>query len=202
VARRRAIKGELPIPRKRPYRPDSPDANGSSERRRDPHSTAPDQERAYLVAVETRESAGMSTEESMRELARLVRTAGGTVVGSAIQRRPRPDPATYVGSGKLDEVKAERPSSHYTMVVFDDPLSPSQQLNLEKTLEVKVLDRSALILDIFARRARGRRRSRSSSRSTSTCCRVCAASGSTSSAWRARSAPAVPVRRSSKPTAG
>lgn len=98
----------------------------------------------------------MATEESVRELGRLVRTAGGRVVGQSIQRRLRPDPATYIGSGKLDEVKEARERSGYSMVVFDDPLSPSQQLNLERALEVKVLDRSALILDIFARRARTR----------------------------------------------
>ncbi len=98
----------------------------------------------------------MSTEESVRELARLVRTAGGRVVGETVQRRPRPDRATYIGAGKVDEVKAARETTGYTMVVFDDPLSPSQQLNLEKALDVKVLDRSALILDIFASRAKTR----------------------------------------------
>ncbi len=98
----------------------------------------------------------MTTEESMRELARLVRTAGGWVVGSAVQRRPHPDPAYYLGTGKLEEVVAQREALDYTMVVFDDALSPSQQFNLERALGVKVLDRSALILDIFARRARTR----------------------------------------------
>ena len=98
----------------------------------------------------------MSTEESLRELGRLVRTAGGSVVGSTTQRRRSPDPATYIGSGKVDEIVERREASGYTMVVFDDALSPSQQLNLEKTLAVKVLDRSALILDIFASRARTR----------------------------------------------
>ncbi|MCA9850165.1 MAG: GTPase HflX, partial [Dehalococcoidia bacterium] len=88
----------------------------------------------------------MSTEESMRELGRLVRTAGGWVVGSATQRRPHPDPAHYIGSGKLEEITERREELDYSMVVFDDQLSPSQQFNLERMLGVKVLDRSALIL--------------------------------------------------------
>jgi len=98
----------------------------------------------------------MTTEESMRELARLVRTAGGWVAGSTTQRRPHPDPAHYIGSGKLEEIVAQREEYDYSLVVFDDALSPTQQLNLERTFGVKVLDRSALILDIFASRARTR----------------------------------------------
>jgi GTP-binding protein HflX len=98
----------------------------------------------------------MTAQESLRELARLVRTAGALVVGQTLQRRPHPDPATYVGSGKLDEVREARERTGYTLVVFDEQLSPAQQLRLESALEVKVLDRSALILDIFASRARTR----------------------------------------------
>jgi len=98
----------------------------------------------------------MSVDESLLELGRLVRTAGGTVVATTTQRRRSPDPATYIGSGKIDAIKSERSATDYTMVVFDDALSPSQQLNLEGVLGVKVLDRSALILDIFASRARTR----------------------------------------------
>jgi GTPase len=103
-----------------------------------------------------RQPGAMSLDESMRELARLVRTAGGTVVGTTTQRRARPAPATFVGSGKIEEIVAARGTTKYTMVVFDDALTPSQQLNVEKALGVKVLDRSALILDIFASRARTR----------------------------------------------
>src|SRR3970282_1612271 len=65
-------------------------------------------------------------------------------------------PATYIGKGKLEEIVAERQASDYTLVVFDDELSPSQQRNLENALGVKVLDRTALIIDIFARRAQTR----------------------------------------------
>ena len=98
----------------------------------------------------------MSPRESLRELARLARTAGATVVGQTMQRRHRPDPATYIGSGKLDEVVAARADVDYSVVLFDEQLTPGQQLRLEQTLQVKVLDRSALILDIFASRARTR----------------------------------------------
>ncbi|PKN79000.1 MAG: GTPase HflX [Chloroflexi bacterium HGW-Chloroflexi-9] len=95
----------------------------------------------------------MSVADSLLELGRLVETAGGIVVGSTTQRRASPDPAHYIGAGKVDEIVEQREALDYTMVIFDDPLSPSQQLNLEQTLGVKVLDRSALILDIFASRA-------------------------------------------------
>jgi len=98
----------------------------------------------------------MPLNESLRELSRLIRTAGGSVVGTSIQRRQKPDPATYIGIGKLEEIAKARKASKYNMVVFDEPLSPSQQLNIENILEVKVLDRSALILDIFASRAHTR----------------------------------------------
>jgi len=98
----------------------------------------------------------MSAQDSLTELARLVRTAGGWVVGETTQRRDHPDPATYIGSGKLEEVQRAREETGYTLVVFDEQLSPAQQLRLESALKVKVLDRSALILDIFASRARTR----------------------------------------------
>ena len=120
------------------------------------HQTASTQERAFLVGVDRGAREGMALDESMLELGRLVDTAGGTVVGTMTQRRVKIDPATYIGSGKLDEIVAERESTKYTLVVFDDALSPSQQLNLENALKVKVLDRSALILDIFAARAQTR----------------------------------------------
>ena len=124
------------------------------------HSTARVRERALLVAVETRRNgarrSGWDSERSLDELAQLVRTAGGTVAGRAVQRLDSPHPAHYVGAGKLAEIVAQRESSGYTMVVFDDELSPTQQRNLERKLDVKVLDRTALILDIFAMRARTR----------------------------------------------
>jgi GTP-binding protein HflX len=102
---------------------------------------------------------GWHAEESVEELALLAETAGAEVVGRAIQRMNAPHPATYIGKGKLEEIRALRErdgDDAYTMVVFDDELSPSQQLKLEDALKVKVLDRTALILDIFAMRARTR----------------------------------------------
>lgn len=112
------------------------------------------------MAVESRRdgrrSARWDTERSLEELAELVRTAGGRVVGQAVQKLDAPSPAHYVGPGKLDEIVSRRSATGYTMVVFDDELSPSQQRNLERALKVKVLDRTALILDIFAMRARTR----------------------------------------------
>ena len=124
-------------------------------------ATAPEQERAYLVSLDHGQNGVMTADESMRELARLARTAGATVVGQAFQRRNRPSPGTYIGSGKLEQVKAAREESDYSLVIFDEQLAPAQQLHLESALSseahpVKVLDRSALILDIFASRARTR----------------------------------------------
>jgi GTP-binding protein HflX len=120
-------------------------------------STAPVSERAYLVAVQRRgQREGLDAEDSLDELALLAHTAGAELAGRAVQRMDSPHPATYIGKGKLDEVVAEREAAGYTMVVFDDELSPSQQRNLENALGVKVLDRTALIIDIFARRAQTR----------------------------------------------
>src|SRR4051794_18636061 len=121
------------------------------------HRTAPEAERAYLVAVEVRgNKASLDAEASLDELALLAHTAGADVAGRAVQRMDRPNPALYIGKGKLEEIVAVRDDTDYTMVVFDDELSPSQQRNLENALGVKVLDRTALIIDIFAKRARTR----------------------------------------------
>lgn len=95
-----------------------------------------------------------TTEESMRELAELVDTAGGEVVGEMVQNRPNPDAGTYFGEGKLEELKTAVQSLEATLVVFDDELSPVQLRNISDNLGVRVLDRSMLILDIFAMRAK------------------------------------------------
>jgi GTP-binding protein HflX len=119
------------------------------------HSTAPTPERAFLVAVQLRnQSAGLDADASLDELALLAYTACAEVVGRSVQRLESPHPAHYVGKGKLEEIIEARDDTGYTMVIFDDELSPSQQRNLEDALKVKVLDRTALIIDIFARRAR------------------------------------------------
>ncbi|HEX3068080.1 MAG TPA: GTPase HflX [Thermoanaerobaculia bacterium] len=95
-------------------------------------------------------------EEHLAELEKLIETAGGTVVDRVFAKRPRPDPATYVGSGKAEQIKTLVKASGAKLIVFDDDLSPAQARNLEKITEVKVIDRSGLILDIFAGRARSR----------------------------------------------
>ncbi len=95
-------------------------------------------------------------ERSLDELADLVRAAGGEVVGRSLQRKASPDPATYVGKGKAAELKAAAESLSATLVVFDDELSGSQLRNLEEAVGVRTIDRSMLILDIFAQRAASR----------------------------------------------
>ena len=97
-----------------------------------------------------------SAEESLEELASLAATAGARVADSQIQSRPRADAATQVGSGKVEELKALVHLHGADAVIFDRELTPTQQRNLEKALDVKILDRTQLILDIFARRARTR----------------------------------------------
>ena len=111
-------------------------------------------ERAYLIAVDTGGDQGWTAEESLLELASLVETAGGEVVGSSAQRRESIHPLWYLGSGKAEELKQAKSDTHFTMLVADDELSPKQQRSLEELLNVKVLDRSGIILDIFAQRAR------------------------------------------------
>ena len=110
-------------------------------------------ERAFLVGLATRNNSRSVAEKSMDELSRLAVTAGARVVGSMIQRLPVPSKSYYIGEGKLSELSAEKEITNYNVVIFDDELSPLQQRNLEDALGVKVLDRVALILDIFAKRA-------------------------------------------------
>jgi GTPase len=102
------------------------------------------------------ESGEASAEDSLAELASLAATAGAQVVESQIQSRSRVDSATQIGSGKVDELKALIHLHEADAVIFDRELTPTQQRNLERALDVKVLDRTQLILDIFARRARTR----------------------------------------------
>ena len=106
---------------------------------------------------DTRSAAGLiSAEESLEELAVLAATAGASVAQRSIQTRPRADAATLIGAGKVEELKTQVHFHDASVVVFDHELTPTQQRNLEKALDVKVLDRTQLILDIFARRARTR----------------------------------------------
>ena len=97
-----------------------------------------------------------SDDESMDELSALVETAGGSVEGILLQNRPSPDPRTFIGEGKVEEVKQWCENVGATMVIFDNDLSPSQMRVLTEALKIQVLDRCGLILDIFAQRARTR----------------------------------------------
>ncbi|MFC2017123.1 GTPase HflX [Chloroflexota bacterium] len=108
-----------------------------------------------MIAVATKGSADRwSAENSMEELAQLAKTAGANVAGRLIQHLPVPSKTHYLGKGKLDELLSLKNSVNYDVAIFDDELSPLQQRNLEEALQVKIIDRVALILDIFARRAR------------------------------------------------
>ncbi len=117
------------------------------------HDTAPKKERAVLVGIITPGSSEEQEQEYLEELAFLVDTAGGITEKVFTQKLQKPERATFVGSGKLDEIREYVKAEEIDLVVFDDELSPMQLRNIEKELEVKVLDRSNLILDIFARRA-------------------------------------------------
>jgi GTPase len=115
------------------------------------------QEHAYLVAVEDDGQESLwSTEDSLVELGTLARTAGADVVGTMIQRLRHPDSATYIGKGRAQELSDLEKQLGFDLVIFDDELSPSQQRNLEKLLEARIIDRTTLILDIFAQHARTR----------------------------------------------
>ncbi len=117
--------------------------------------TAVPGERAFLVGLEQQGNA-LEADDSLDELATLVVAAGATVVGRVTQHRRTPDPNTWVGKGKAEELAVERARIGADLIVFDDELSPKQQKNLEELLGVRVIDRSAVILDIFARHARSR----------------------------------------------
>src|ERR1700688_4779628 len=102
------------------------------------------------------QDAGGIARESLEELAELARSAGAVVAGSVLQMRESVDPATVVGRGKLDEIRAEAVAHQAPLVVFDGNLTPVQQRNLERGVDCRVIDRTQLILDIFARHARSR----------------------------------------------
>ncbi len=99
---------------------------------------------------------GAAERESLAELAELAESAGGQVMSSILQFRDAPDAATLVGKGKLDEIEAEAQAQNAPVVIFDCNLTPTQQRNIERVLDRRVIDRTQLILDIFARHARSR----------------------------------------------
>ena len=110
-------------------------------------------ERTILVALVTRDQSEAKTQEYLDELAFLADTAGAEVVERFTQKLDYPNPRTFVGQGKLAEIKEYVEKNDIGMVIFDDDLSSKQVANIEKELQVKILDRSSLILDIFAKRA-------------------------------------------------
>ena len=109
------------------------------------------EEKVILVGVSEQE--GDDAEDSVTELAELVKTAGATVVGTLIQKRETIHPGTYVGTGKVEEIAQLIAQTGATGIVCDDELSPAQLRNLENMLDTKVMDRTLIILDIFAARA-------------------------------------------------
>lgn len=110
-------------------------------------------EKAVLIGLITPDQDEIKAKEYIKELAFLADTAGAVVVGKFFQRMPCAHPVTFVGSGKLNEIAAFVKDNEVDTVIFDDELSPTQLRNIEKIIECKVLDRTNLILDIFARRA-------------------------------------------------
>ena len=121
-------------------------------------NTAEKKERAVLagLAAASMEPRERSTDVSMQELAALVETAGGEVVGMLLQNKQTPDPRSFLGEGKVAELKECIAANECDLAVFDNELSPSQMRVLSEELGVRVLDRSGLILDIFAQRAQTR----------------------------------------------
>ena len=120
-------------------------------------SLAQSAERAILVGMEyggNFSSIGWTAEDSLEELKQLADTAGAEVVARFQQKRPKPDPAFFIGRGKVQELALYVQQENVDLCIFDDELSPAQQRNIEQAMGVRVLDRTALILDIFAQRAR------------------------------------------------
>lgn len=119
-------------------------------------SLAQGTERAIIVGMEYGGGAsiiGWSAEDSLEELKQLADTAGAEVVARFLQKRPKPDPAFFIGRGKVQELALYVQQENVDLCIFDDELSPAQQRNIEQAIGVRVLDRTALILDIFAQRA-------------------------------------------------
>ena len=111
-------------------------------------------ERVFLIGVELKSRKDRHTDESLAELAELATTAGGEIIGEGVQKLTSPCASTFIGKGKADQFAEECRKADVDTVIFDDELSPAQSRNLEKIFNCKILDRTALILDIFAQRAR------------------------------------------------
>ena len=113
-------------------------------------------EKAILVGISLQQEKQIPLDESMQELARLADTAGAKIAGQLTQKRPKPDQRYFIGVGKLEELKALIKSKNADLVIFDVDLLPSQARNLEEALDIQILDRTELILNIFAQHARSR----------------------------------------------
>jgi GTPase len=111
-------------------------------------------ERAFLIGLDTGRRGAWPVERSLAELAALAETAGAIVVGTTFQRRTQPDPVWYLGKGRAAELVEMKSMHDFNLLIVDDELAPNQQRSLEELVGCKVLDRSALIIDIFARHAR------------------------------------------------
>ena len=111
-------------------------------------------EKAILIGVITRNQDEHKLKEYLEELSFLTFTAGGNVIKSFVQKIPFPNPKSFVGPGKIKQIEAYVEKNQVSTVIFDDELTPAQQFNLEKILKCKILDRTGLILDIFAQRAK------------------------------------------------
>jgi GTP-binding protein HflX len=127
-----------------------------SRSKRVPISTATPTERAAVVGCYRGPRERARAEESLAELESLAEAAGARVLARQLQERVKPDPAFFIGRGKVEDVRAAAEEAELDLVLFDDELSPGQQRNLEDKIGCKVIDRTQLILDIFARRARTR----------------------------------------------
>ncbi|MHB8171101.1 MAG: GTPase HflX [Thermincolia bacterium] len=119
------------------------------------HQVTPEHqvEKAILVTLVTGRETTWTADDSLHELAQLAETAGVTVVDKILQKRERPDAALYLGRGKVEEISLLRQTIGANIIIFDDELSPAQQRNLEQATGTKIIDRTTLILDIFAQRA-------------------------------------------------
>jgi GTP-binding protein HflX len=135
------------------YRQRKPDDSGGEDR---PKPSKLAHARAARAAAEIhQESIGrFGAEESLAELHELALSAGAEIVGEELQRRDKPDPATLIGRGKVEEIAGAAAMSNADVVIFDHELSPSQLRNLEREIDARIIDRTQLILDIFARHAR------------------------------------------------
>ena len=120
------------------------------------HATSVAASSSSLSSTLPADSPDFSSEESLDELRALATSAGANIAGEFTQRKDRPDPATLIGKGKLEEIAGAAASVSADVILFDHDLSPSQQRNIERVLNTRVIDRTQLILDIFARHARTR----------------------------------------------